>query len=528
MYPSPALCYYEIVTKPIRPIVLIIMDGVGIAPASDGNAVTKATTPFLEQIWDTYPHTYLQASEEYVGLPKGIKGNSEIGHMNLGSGRVVYQDLPRINKAIETGSFYSNQAFVAAVNHVRTNKSKLHLAVCFSDSGTHGTIDHLEEMLKLLAQKDFELPVIIHAFTDGRDAPPQSAKEFFTRVEAVVQSTKQGTFGTVTGRYYAMDRNQVWDRVQLAYDLLTTGTGYKAKNWTDAIDQAYKRGETDEFIKPTLIENQLTTPVTVDDNDAFILLNFRSDRAIELTSAFVLPEFNQFTRSKTPQNLFYVGMNEYAKGIPQNIAFPKEDIALPLGRIISENNLRQLRIAESEKFPHVTYFFNGGRSIKFEGEDRVEISSPDVATYDLQPEMSLPKVTQVLIEKISLRIYDLIVFNIANGDMVGHTGVWDAAVKAMAAVEESVKKIVKAANSVGGAAIITADHGNIEEMLNTETHEIDTEHSLNPVPFILMPPERITNKNMLQSGILADVTPTILELMGLTRPDQVTGKNLLR
>ncbi|MBN2100427.1 2,3-bisphosphoglycerate-independent phosphoglycerate mutase [Candidatus Dojkabacteria bacterium] len=508
-------------------VVLLILDGVGIAPNTTGNAVTKAPTPFLEKAWSSYPHTYLQASEEYVGLPPGVKGNSEVGHMNLGSGRVVYQDLPRINRSIQKGQFFQNQEFLEAINHANENKSKLHVAVCLSDGEVHGSINHLEAFIKTLSLHNFQQPVIVHAFTDGRDTPPKSAATYLKRTQEFLKKYKIGTIGTIGGRYYGMDRNQVWERIQKAYDLFTEGKGLEANTWQEALDQAYQRGETDEFIQPTQITST-STPITIENNDAFVFLNFRSDRAVELTYAFIAPEFTYFKREKVPQNLFFVGMTQYAKGIPQHIAFPKENISLPLGRIIAEDGRRQLRIAESEKFPHVTYFFNGGRSIKFQAEDRVEVPSPDVATYDLKPEMSLPEVTRILLEKISLRIYNFILVNLANGDMVGHTGVFDAGLKAMQTVDKSVQHIVKATHSLGGTAIITADHGNIEEMTNLKTGETDTEHSINPVPFILATPKRITTREMLESGALSDVTPTILDIMGINKPEQITGKSLIR
>lgn len=509
-----------------RPLVLIVLDGVGIAPASDSNAVTKAATPFMERVWDSYPHTFLHASEGHVGLPPGIKGNSEVGHMNLGSGRIVFQALPRINRAIKKGSFYQNQEFLNATAHVINNKSKLHTAVCLSDAGVHGTIDHLEALLEFLANQKFTQPVLIHAFTDGRDSPPKSASQYFERIDQAINKTGIGTFATVTGRYYAMDRNEVWDRVEKAYNLLTQGTGNKADSWQNAVEAAYSRGETDEFITPTILTNTQTSSV-INDNDAFIHLNFRTDRAIELTSALLQSEFPFFNRQIIINNLFFVGMTEYAKGLPQNVAFPKENIALPLGRVLAENDMRQLRIAESEKFPHVTYFFNGGRSIKFNGEDRVEVPSPDVPTYDQKPEMSLPKVTQILLEKLSLRIYDFIVVNFANGDMVGHTGVMDASIRAMEYIDNATQTIVKSVHALGGAVVITADHGNVEEMTNLKTGKIDTEHSLNPVPFIFIPPNKITTQQKLQSGILADITPTILKMMGLNKPEQMTGRCLV-
>ncbi len=509
-----------------NPLVLIVLDGVGIAQASKGNAVTRANTPFLESAWDTFPHTYLQASEKYVGLPDGVKGNSEVGHMNLGSGRIVFQELPRINKAIENGSFNTNQQFINAINHVQQTNGKLHVALCFSDGGVHATTNHLKAFISMLSQKNFQQPLIIHTFTDGRDTPPKSAQKYFNDIQQFINHNGIGLIGTVTGRSIAMDRNEVWERVERAYNLLTLGQGRNAASWQEALDTAYKREETDEFIEPTIIQNQ--TPVTVNDGDAFVFLNYRADRAIELTSAFTLQEFPYFNRQKFINNLYFVGMTEYAKELPPNVAFPSDDIALPLGRILSQNDKRQLRIAESEKFPHVTYFFNGGRAIKFGGEDRVEVPSPDVPTYDHKPEMSLPEVTQILLDKLALRIYDFVIINMANGDMVGHTGEVEASIKAMEYVDRATQQIVKQVHSLGGCAIITADHGNVEEVINLETGGIDTEHSINPVPLIVAPPKRISSQLRLSSGKLADVAPTILNLMGLNKSDQMTGNNLFR
>ncbi len=506
-----------------KPLVMIILDGIGIAPSSQGNAVTTANPPYLQKAWDSYPHTYLQASQQYVGLPPGIKGNSEVGHMNLGSGRVVFQELPRIDRAIEKNTFSSNQVLVKAFEHAKQNNSRLHAAVCWSDAGVHGTIAHLEALLDMAAKLEFKQQLIIHAFTDGRDSPPKSAEQYFNRISEKIKQTGVGVIGTMMGRYYAMDRNESWDRIEKAYNALTSGQGITVNSWQEGLNQAYARNEIDEFIQPTVIAN---TDSTVKPNDAFILLNFRADRAVELTSAFLLPEFSYFKRSSVPANLYYVGMTEYAKGIPQNVAFPKENINLPFGRIISEAGMRQLRIAESEKFPHVTYFFNGGRSIKFDGEDRIEIPSPAVATYDMKPEMSAEEVTRVLLEKLSLRIYDFILVNFANGDMVGHTGVLEAGVKAISVVDSCVEKIVTEVNSVGGVAILTADHGNAEEMINQQTGEIDTEHSINPVPFIIVPPKALTTNLKLPSGVLADVSTTALSLLGLNKPSELSGENL--
>lgn len=510
----------------LKPLVLIILDGVGVAPASPGNAVTKAHCRFLEGAWDAYPHTFLEASGEYVGLPHGIKGNSEVGHMNLGSGRVIFQGLPRINKAITSGAFYQNPTLLQAFSFAQQSNGRLHAAICFSDAGVHGTITHLEALLELAKKINFSQPLIIHAFTDGRDSPPKSAATFLSIVQSRIETLGVGEVGSVMGRFYAMDRNNVWDRVAKAYHALTLGEAYIASSWSEALQSAYTRGETDEFISPTVIRNTRLQDPCIRPRDAFILLNYRSDRAIELTSAFVQSQFFAFPRKTVVDPIHFVGMTEYAKGIPPNTAFPSEDVVLPFGRIISEVGKLQLRIAESEKFPHVTYFFNGGRNVRFQGEDRVEIPSPRVATYDQKPEMSLPEVTQQLVNKLALRTYDFILVNFANGDMVGHTGVLEAGIRAMQQVDRSAEQIVSAVKSIGGGTIITADHGNVEEMINLETGGVDTEHSLNPVPFIFIPPRRNTTLQTLRKGSLEDVSPTMLTLMGLRPPPEMKGKVL--
>lgn len=517
----------ELINNAIKPLVLIILDGVGSAPASAGNAVTMAHCRFLEGAWDAYPHAYLEASGRFVGLPDGVKGNSEVGHMNLGAGRTVFQELPRINRAIESGQFFNNPVLLDAFKYGQNNNSRLHAAICMSDAGVHGTVTHLESLLQMASHLGFTQPLIIHAFTDGRDSPPKSAPLFFTLIESLTSRLRIGQFGSIIGRYYAMDRNMIWDRVSKAYHALTLGDAYTYGSWRDALSAAYARGETDEFIQPTIIKNDRVPDPCVRPFDSFVLLNYRADRAIELTTAFLAPDFTDFERKTYVDPLYYVGMTEYAKGIPQHVAFPSDNISLPFGRIISEAGKRQLRIAESEKFPHVTYFFNGGRNIKFSGEDRIEVPSPKVATYDLKPEMSIGEVTQTILNKLALRTYDFILVNFANGDMVGHTGVIEAAIQAMKRIDRSAEQIVSAVKSIGGGTIITADHGNAEEMINLETGETDTEHSINPVPFIFVPPNPISGRQMLKQGSLGDVSPTMLSLMGIRPPSEMQGKILL-
>ncbi|MBN1618366.1 2,3-bisphosphoglycerate-independent phosphoglycerate mutase [Candidatus Dojkabacteria bacterium] len=516
--------------KTFKPIVLLILDGVGIAPTNPGNAVTKANAKFLEQAWSSYPHTYLQASEEYVGLPKGVKGNSEVGHMNIGSGTVVYQALPRINRSIDNNQFYKNIELNNAVKHAQKYNSKVHLALCLSDAGVHSTIKHLEPMIQLISKASKDIKVVIHAFTDGRDTPPQSAKTYLNQASVILSKYNQGFIGTITGRYYAMDRNEVWERTQKAYDMLTSLKGNQFNTWQDAIDKAYERNETDEFITPSIINppsSSLKYTAKVEDNDAFIFMNYRTDRAVQLSRPFVQQEFSEFEREVIPHNVYFVGMVSYAKGIPKHIAFPSDDIKLPLGRIVEQYDLRQLRLAESEKFPHVTYFFNGGRSITFNGEDRIEIPSPSVPTYDKKPEMSAIEITQTFLEKLALNIYDLYIINFANGDMVAHTGNFEATLIAMKVIDKCSETIVRAVQSVGGTTIITADHGNAEELINLQTNEKDTEHSKNPVPFILIPPKMMSLQQRLESGVLADISPTIITLLDIPKPSGITGKSLI-
>jgi 2,3-bisphosphoglycerate-independent phosphoglycerate mutase len=508
-----------------KPVVLIVLDGVGIAPNSRGNVVKQSNTPYLESLWSSHPHTSLVASGEKVGLPYGIKGNSEVGHLNLGSGKIVYQELPRINKSIVSGGYYTNKQFFAAFENAHKNKTSIHVAVCFSKGSVHGTTEHLVAFLEAAKKAEVKEPVIIHAFTDGRDSPPKSAAIFFNQIEQTIHRLGVGIFGTIMGRYYAMDRNRQWDRTKIAYDCLVKGVGEKKMNWKKALEFTYSKGETDEFIKPIILEHDFDTKVK--DGDSFVLLNYRADRAIQISRSLIDPGFQLFDRGEFLSKLHFVGMSEYAKGIPKNTAFPKEKIDIPIGRLISESNLRQLRISESEKFPHVTYFFNGGRSIKFQGEDRVEVPSPKVSTYDKMPEMSLFEVTDVLTKKISLNIYDFILVNIANGDMVGHTGNIEAGKLAMEVVDRCTSKIVKAVTAFGGVALITADHGNIEEMLNLDSGEMDTEHSLNPVPLISVPPKNFTQKILLKTGILGDITPTLIELLKLTKPSSMIRSSLL-
>lgn len=498
------------------------MDGLGVAPVSEGNAVTQANTENLIKYWETSPHTYLKASGPAVGLPEAVFGNSEVGHINIGAGKVIFQNLPKINKAIENGTFYSNQTLIEALSHARNNNSNIHLMGCLSDGSVHSHIDHLIATLKFLQKQKVTSKVYIHAFTDGRDSLPNSAPKYFEKLEEAIKLFGIGHIATICGRALAMDRNQTWERTAKAYNLLTKGEGQSYSSWSEALEKSYANNVFDEYIEPSIIPDSGTIP-TIKENDAVIYLNFRSDRAIQLSEAFIEAEFNNFPVNRF-QNLFFAGMVAYKKDFPRKVLFPKEYIKLSIGRIMSENGLRQLRIAESEKFPHVTYFFNGGMPIKYNGEDRIEIPSPAVATYDMKPEMSALEVTAALEQRIDLNIYDFIVLNLANPDMVGHTGNLEACIKAIQTTDYCVDRLVKRFTSYGGTVLITADHGNAEEVIRVDG-TVDTEHSYNPVPFIVVnPPQSVKN---LQTGSLQNIAPTILELMGLQKPADMTGNSLL-
>jgi 2,3-bisphosphoglycerate-independent phosphoglycerate mutase len=505
-------------------VMLIIMDGLGAAHKSRGNAVSLAKPDNLIRYWDTYPHTYLRASGEAVGLPPGVYGNSEVGHLNLGAGKVILQNLPKINKAIEKGSYFANTSLLKLFNHCVQYNSDVHLIGCMSDGKVHSHIDHFIATLKFFSQKNFPNKIYIHAFTDGRDTGPKSATTYLKNLEIKgIEQFKIGHIASICGRAFAMDRNNKWERTEKAYKLLTNGTGTSFKTWNDALNTAYLQGQIDEYIEPCIISDGETLPV-VKENDAVIYMNYRSDRAIQLTEAFIDKEFDKFPRLNY-QNLHFVSMVPYKKDFPEHNIMPKEYINLSLGRLVSEYGYRQLRIAESEKFPHVTYFFNGGVAVKYHGEDRIEIPSPNVTTYDKQPEMSALILNQVLNERIDLGIYDLIVLNLANTDMVGHTGNLEACIKSVQVVDHVVHNLTQRFAAKGGTVIITSDHGNVEEVIKLDTGEKDTEHSANPVPFIVVNPN--LPKRLLNIGSLSDVAPTILDLMGIPKPNEMIGRSLI-
>lgn len=505
-------------------VLLIIIDGLGVAPASRGNAVSLAKPQNLIKYWDAYPHTYLKASGEAVGLPTGVYGNSEVGHMNIGSGKVILQNLPKINKAIKTGAFFSNKTLEKILVHARQNNSAIHLMGCLSDGSVHAHTDHFIAVLEYFARQNYNGKLYIHAFTDGRDTSQTAAAEYLAKVQKQIDRTKVGFIASICGRAFAMDRNNKWKRTQKAYNMLVSGAANNANNWSVGLKEAYGLKQTDEYIEPIMFPDQGNLP-TIKVNDAVIYMNYRSDRALQLTDAFIQKDFSNFP-VQTPPNLFFASMVAYRKDFPTEVLMPKEYINLSIGRVVSETGLKQLRIAESEKFPHVTYFFNGGLAVKYPGEDRIEIQSPNVPTYDLKPEMSAIEVTQALEQRIDLMIYDFFVLNLANTDMVGHTGNLEACIKAVTVVDNCVDRLVKRFVSQGGTVVLTADHGNVEEVIKLDSGEIDTEHSLNPVPFIIV--NRALQGKSLRFGSLADIAPTILQLMNITKPDGMSGISLLQ
>lgn len=512
---------------PARPVVLISLDGVGVAAPGPGNAVTSANTPNLDKLWPLYPHTYLEAAGVNVGLPQGVDGNSEVGHMTMGAGKIIFQDLPRIDNSIANGSFFENPSLLGAFTHAKSNKSKVHLISLIGQGKVHSSLDHVMALIKMASLAGIDPDnFFIHAITDGRDSPPKLAKNYIEKLTDECLRYRVGRVASIVGRYYAMDRDLRWERVEMAYKMLTAGQANLVTDVNKIIETTYSQGKSDEFIEPTcILLNAKDTPVTIQNNDAVIFANFRPDRAIELSRAFVDQEFTGFERTAL-QNLYFVGMAEYDKDFPPNVAFPAEDIENHLGKVISDNQLRQLRVAESEKFAHVTYFFSGGKQGVLPGEVQIEVPSPkDVATFDQKPEMSQRWVTDILIQKLDTNEFDFALVNFAGPDMVGHTGVIEATIESIQVVDECLGRIVEKVLSLAGAVIITADHGNAEEMLDLQTGEPDTKHSVNPVPVIII--QKDLQARELLVGNLADVAPTVLGLMGLEKPAEMTGRNLL-
>ncbi|HHT9138797.1 MAG TPA: 2,3-bisphosphoglycerate-independent phosphoglycerate mutase [Candidatus Wunengus sp. YC60] len=541
-------------------VILVVLDGWGLAAAGPGNAISQSETPNMNKFYASYPHTSLQASGEAVGLPRGENGNTETGHLNLGAGRIVYQDLQRINMSIADGSFYQNKILVDAIEHARSNNSNLHLMGLIGAGGVHSNIEHLFALIDSCKRRNFDR-VYLHLFTDGRDSPPTAAKVYISQLREVLTRQNIGKIATIMGRYWAMDRDMRWERTAKAYFALTKGEGQLVKTPEEGIDASYAEGKTDEFIEPCVISGPDGKPLSlIKDNDSVIFFNFRIDRPRQLSRAFVFEDFSKanlpvgfdpylvkyqkthlpqpvtdikepFVRGPRLNNLYFATMTEYEKAIVEadaKVAFPPEIVKLPLGRVISESGYKQLRVSESEKERFVTFYFNGQQETAFPGEERLIIPSPKVATYDLKPEMSAKELTDnVLLKLRQSPDYKFVLINYANPDMVGHTGNIGSAAKACKIVDECLGKLSDWVLAYGGNMIVTADHGNVEEMINNETGAIDTEHNRNPVPFIVISQKLVGKSVTLTAGILADVAPTILKLLNIEIPSSMTGHNLL-
>lgn len=540
----------------IKPVVLVVLDGWGLAPPGPGNAISLARLTHVPYFWQNYPHSQLDASGESVGLPTGEDGNTETGHINIGAGRVVYQDLPRINMSITDRTFFTNDAFLGAQSYAHAHESSIHIMGLLSDSGVHASRNHLYALLELFKNNQCSRPVYLHLFTDGRDSPMRAGLRFIREVEIMLTKIGIGKIATVMGRYYAMDRDKRWERTERAYEALTEMIGTRSSSAIDAIEASYHKNLTDEFIEPTIITDTDGNPLPrIGAHDAVIFYNYRIDRPRQLTRAFVLSDFEThkvsqafdpysvkyyhkhivddatdrarpFTRKIILQDLFFVTMTEYEQNLPTIVAFPLQPIAMTLGKVFETIKLRQLRVSESEKERFVTYYFNGMHEAPFSQEDHLIVPSPSVATYDLKPEMSLLQITQRVLDRLVSDVYSFILINIANPDMVGHTGNIKAAIKACEITDACVGKIATLTLSLGGTCIITADHGNVEEMLGPN-NEVDTEHSTFPVPLIIVNALYEKQSITIPKGKLADIAPTILSLMAIPIPPEMTGVNLL-
>jgi 2,3-bisphosphoglycerate-independent phosphoglycerate mutase len=508
----------------MKPVVLLILDGWGIGPDYEGNAVIKASTPNMDKLWQSYPHTLLEASSQAVGLPINTDGNSETGHINIGAGRIVEQDLVKINSSINDKSFFQNQAFLQAIDHVKRNGSALHLIGLVGEGRVHSSFDHLLALLKL-ARDNFVSQVFIHVFTDGRDSDPKSGALWVEKLEAKCKELNLGQVASVMGRLFAMDRDNQWDRVEKAYDCLTIGTNDIKPKAVEAIKALYQNNITDEFIEPFSVGQEKSR--VIKENDAVIFFNFRIDRARELTRAFVDPLFQNFERKKLVGNLFFTTMSEYEKNLPIEAAFKNQVIENNLGEVMAANNLRQLRITETEKEKMVGYYINGASENIFDQEERITIPSKGVESYVQAPEMSAKEITAQALTSFRQNSFDVYIINLANPDMVGHTGDMKACIKACEIVDEMVGAMAEQIKQLGGALIITADHGNAEEVIVQGTKKKDTQHSINPVPFILVA-NQFENKNvLLPVGVLADIAPTMLKLLKIQKPIEMTGRSLV-
>jgi 2,3-bisphosphoglycerate-independent phosphoglycerate mutase len=509
-----------------KPVLLVVLDGWGIRQEREANAIATAGTPNMDALMREFPSTALETSGLAVGLPEGQMGNSEVGHTNLGAGRIVYQDLVRINRAVEDGSFFSNDALLLACRRAREAGGALHLMGLVSDGGVHSHVEHLAACVEL-ARREGVARTFVHAFMDGRDTPPSSGLGYLADVEKRLRETGYGRVATVTGRYFAMDRDKRWDRVALAHAALVAGDGHRATSGVAGMEAAYARGETDEFVKPTVVVDSGGKPVgSVRDGDAILFFNFRADRAREITRAFTQEGFHDFERKAAPRLSAYVCLTEYDKTFGLPVAFAPQDLTEIFPEIVSHAGIAQLRCAETEKYAHVTFFFNGGRETVYPGEERILVPSPrDVKTYDHKPEMSAREVTDRLVQAIGTGRHGFILVNYANPDMVGHTGILEAAEKAVRVVDECVGRLWQAARARGMAMVVTADHGNCEMMTDPVTGQPHTAHTLNPVPFILADPA-FKGAKLRAKGILADVAPTLLQVMGLPQPKEMKGLGL--
>jgi 2,3-bisphosphoglycerate-independent phosphoglycerate mutase len=527
----------KILTRP-KPVILVILDGWGINQPYPGNAISLANTPVMDRLIAEYPSMTLRASGVAVGLPWGEEGNSEVGHLNLGLGRILYQDLPRINKTISDNTFYTNPVLSGAVDHVLKHNSSLHLVGVVSNGCVHASIDHLHALLVLARERNLR-QVYIHAILDGRDTSYNSGINFIKGVEHSIAEHSVGHIATLSGRFYAMDRNNNWDRIAKAYLAMTEGKGNQGEDPVAAIEKSYKNKIYDEEFVPTVIVKGGQPVATINDKDAVIFFNYRPDRARQLTRAFVSSEFDKFPRPKKFLDLYFACFTEYEKNLPVKVVFPPEILNNSLGEVLAAAGLKQLRISETEKYAHVTYFFNGGREVKSPGEDHILVPSPAVANYDAKPEMSGEEVTKKIMSAINDEAYDFILVNYPNADMVGHTGNIAAAVKAVEFLDQCLDKIVKEVLAKNGVILVTADHGNAEIMFNMETGQIDKEHTTNPVPFIIIGGQYAGKnfgwQNVIGSdlslvqpqGILSDVAPTILKILGLPQPPEITGRSLV-
>ncbi|MGH2535495.1 MAG: 2,3-bisphosphoglycerate-independent phosphoglycerate mutase [Thermomicrobiales bacterium] len=512
-----------------KPVVLVVLDGWGIGRDEPGNAVLAANTSVMDRLSRTYPTATLKTSGEAVGLPDGQMGNSEVGHLNLGAGFIVYQWITRIDRAIADGSFFRNEALAAAIDRCRMNASTLHAIGLVSDGGVHSHTRHLVALVRLARDRGLG-SVAIHAITDGRDTLPTSGKGFVADLERELSRSDVGTIATVSGRFYAMDRDKRWDRTRLAYDAIVDGQGESAASAIDAIDTSYAAGVTDEFILPTMITPQGTAPTTIQPGDEIVCFNFRADRMRQIVRAFSQPTFDGFDRERSVAGACQVTtLTRYEAGLPVHVAFEPRDVEHPLARVVSEADVAQFHCAETEKYAHVTFFFNGGRERPFPGEERTLVPSPMIATYDVQPEMSAAGVTAAVVDAIRSGAYGFVIVNYANGDMVGHTGVFDAAVTAIESVDTCLGHVIEATLSAGGVALVTADHGNAEEMIDRETGGPMTAHTTNPVPVVLVAPEdhALRRARLREGAVLCAVAPTVVELLGLQLPSDMTEPSLI-